>query len=251
VEVNGTKEHRNGSTSPTRTFGGNGLRVPRILNIPADVKDILADIRATVLKGCVLTFTGVIPLGTRPEDSAVWQLAVRHGAECTRDFVLGWTTHVVVASSRGIITEKSRQALETGASFCVHARWLEDCTMHFEVRPELFYSVAPPEGDQAWVEYRESVYATYRKMRGTADSETLDVLDSYSKKKPLHSETNVNGLKRPRAASPKENAAVARAKLSHPSNDVASAAPASRERVLGDDELDDALDAALDYASDT
>jgi RNA polymerase II subunit A C-terminal domain phosphatase len=256
------KERNDISNPPTNAFhanDGKSVYAPKALSIPADVKDILADIRVKVLQGCALTFTGVIPLFARPEDSSIWQLAVRHGAECTRDFVLGKTTHVITSADRGITTEKVRLALESRTAFCVDVKWLEDCTVHFEVRPELFYSLYRPDHVQSWEEYREDITRAHRKSREAvslhvATVPSADVPEVISGVVDSGSDSQANQVrcKRDRQTNSEDNRIVSRPKLAHIGiHGRACDTKTHCERVLGDDELDDALGAALEYASDS
>jgi RNA polymerase II subunit A C-terminal domain phosphatase len=235
------------------------VNVTKTMSIPADVKDILADIRVNILKGCALTFTGVIPLFARPEDSTIWQLAVRHGAECTREFVLGKTTHVIASADRGIATEKVRLAVESGTAFCVDVKWLEDCTVHFEVRPELLYSLHLPGHVQSWEEYREAVTHAHCKAReavalhmATVPLAGVPVVNSEAVESESDSQTNQICCKRGRRQNSADKVNVSRTKLARAgTHGRARETMTHCERVLGDDELDDALDAALEYASDS
>lgn len=135
------------------------------LNIPADVKNILGCIRSDVLSGCVLTFTGVIPLSMDPEESTLWALALRYGAKCTKDFELGRTTHVIACPERGANTDKARQAVESGTAYCVDTSWLEDSVVNFEIRPELWYSLYAKDSALTWEEYRSNVKMAYDRAR--------------------------------------------------------------------------------------
>lgn len=137
------------------------------LKIPADVKVVLGGIRSKVLAGCFLTFTGVIPLNVRLEDSFLWELATRHGAVCHKEFIPGETTHVVASVKRGLQTEKTRAAVSSGAAFVVDLLWLEDSTIQFERRPELLYgfSDANPSARE-WSVHRANVEEIYHRVRG-------------------------------------------------------------------------------------
>jgi RNA polymerase II subunit A C-terminal domain phosphatase len=152
----GAEDAGAGQGSPPMDIGG----APP-LSIPADVKSIVAGIRSQVLSGCVLTFTGVIPLTTAPELSAVWELAARHGAVCRKEFTLGETTHVVASAERALNTEKTRLALESRTAFVVDVLWLEDSTIQFERRPELLYSLQQYPAGVTWEELRSSVGAVF------------------------------------------------------------------------------------------
>lgn len=131
------------------------------LQIPADVKAIVSDIRRGILEGCVLTFTGVFPRTTAPEETDVWELATRHGALCHNEFILGMTTHVIASVERGLSTEKATAAIESGAAFIVNMSWLEDSTIQFERRPELMYSLLATKRSEGCEEFRARVNAEF------------------------------------------------------------------------------------------
>lgn len=140
---------------------------------PANVKDILAFMRRDVLRGCVITFTGVIPTGVNPRIIPEWNLARRLGATCEMNFVNGSTTHVITAQHRGTGTQKFREAIDEGTAFIVTTKWLEDTAFNFERQSEFSYRVDVDEHmiDQCInpEEYRARVRKNYadaaRKLR--------------------------------------------------------------------------------------
>lgn len=77
-----------------------------------DVKEILGKRKRAVLKGCVIAFTGLIPLEQEPRNSDIWRLAESFGAQCLS--VLDETvTHLIAARSG---TEKVNRAIKLNAS---------------------------------------------------------------------------------------------------------------------------------------
>lgn len=67
-------------------------------NQKPDVAIILNSLKAKVLKGCTLVFSGVIPLQQRnPEESWIWRMASSFGATCVSDLT-GKVTHLIAAN---------------------------------------------------------------------------------------------------------------------------------------------------------
>lgn len=131
------------------------------IRIPADIKDIVSDIRAGILDGCVLTFTGVFPLTIAPEQSDIWKLAIRHGALCHHEFILGVTTHVIASPERGLCTEKTKAAIESEASYVVDVSWLEDSAIQFERRPEMLYNLLVSKQTESFEAFRTRMSAAF------------------------------------------------------------------------------------------
>jgi RNA polymerase II subunit A C-terminal domain phosphatase len=253
------------SKTPMAATVYNGTRDSSTLNIPADVKAILAGIRTRVLAGCVLTFTGVFPLNVRPEESPLWSLAVRHGAMCTRDFELGHTTHVIASPERGSNTDKARSAVESGTAFCVDVSWVEDSTIHFEARPELMYSFHAPVPASSWQEFRANVSVAYNEAKNvrlesaaTANAvaaalfqQKLDVDKGRGVRIRCRSPTP-SCVQRPGPNSPspkrqrKTPLDVSRSKSSTNDNITGVSVSGKKPVVLVGDEIDDALDDAFD-----
>mmetsp|Transcript_19100 Transcript_19100/g.34745 ORF Transcript_19100/g.34745 Transcript_19100/m.34745 type:complete len:475 (-) Transcript_19100:1391-2815(-) len=84
-----------------------------------DVKDIIARQKRSILSGCRILFSGLIPLETAPEASTFWRLAEDCGAECTTELDQR-VTHVV-AGRPG--TNKVRKAMKKGIRV-VHFTWM-------------------------------------------------------------------------------------------------------------------------------
>jgi FCP1-like phosphatase family protein len=92
---------------------------------PASIKDILAELRRSVLTGCELCFTGVFAkhAGMAPEDHELWRLAVRFGAVCHRE-VLPQVSHLIADPQRGRDTLKTQTARAMNSVFIVKPTWL-------------------------------------------------------------------------------------------------------------------------------
>ncbi len=125
-----------------------------------DVKDILAEMRSSIFEGCVFTFTGVFQLDIQPEETLLWNAAVRHGATCSNQFTSGITTHVVASPERGASTEKSKRAVLENTAFCVSEAWLHDSLCVMRRLPELPYTIHPVCDTPNWEEFRTQVNTT-------------------------------------------------------------------------------------------
>eukprot|EP00177_Eucheuma_denticulatum_P006367 GFKZ01011607.1.p1 GENE.GFKZ01011607.1~~GFKZ01011607.1.p1 ORF type:complete len:756 (+),score=75.60 GFKZ01011607.1:150-2417(+) len=201
---------------------------------PADVKDVLAERRRKVLAGCVLTFTGVIPTGAKPETIPVWNLALRLGAVCSTEFVNGRTTHVVASAVRPANTQKCKEALHYGTAFVVTVNWLEDSALNFERQYELSYSQLAQRRFRSEVEYRMCVEnrfkeaATKFKKRGRLE------LDDIAAKEVWHHQ------KRMRVEDSRDLS------LEHSLDLESVLGHSMTARIVSEDELGAAMDSAFD-----
>ena len=137
-----------------------------IFKPPADVKLILASMRKQVLKDCVITFSGVVPLNVDPSRSPEWKLAERLGATCSKEFVAGYTTHVVTADERSITTKKCRDALESKCTYVVPLKWLYYSSWTFRRQREVSFGFNAahfgPMLEKA-LEYQNFIKENYRR----------------------------------------------------------------------------------------
>lgn len=131
----------------------------------ADVKKVLSIMRFEVLKGCTITFTGVVPIGADPTTVPLWNLTKRLGAVCLMNFVKGETTHVVVAENRKPSTQKCEEALKSGCTFVVTIKWLEDSAVNFERREEFSYRVHTSRNSATAEEYKYNIETNFAEAR--------------------------------------------------------------------------------------
>lgn len=144
--------YRNGGVNNGGHQGGSNFEVP------ADVKNIMSEMRSEVLDGCHLAFTCVIPTGADPASIPIWNLALRLGAHCSSEFVNGETTHLVARSTNMPPTQKMKEVLKSGAAYIVTTKWLEDSAMSFKRLSEFQYTVECLTNRYANKdEYREAV----------------------------------------------------------------------------------------------
>ena len=62
-----------------------------------DVRCVLRDERACVLRGCAIVFSRCWAMGQVAHEQPLWQMAEALGAECSTSYHPGHTTHVVAA----------------------------------------------------------------------------------------------------------------------------------------------------------
>lgn len=135
-------DSRNGNSSGDNDMSTDSAILEYLRGGPrADVKSVLASMRMEVLKGCSISFTGVIPTGLNGMISPVWNVATRLGAECLTEFVPGRTTHLLVTETESGRTRKFQEAMRSGSVYVVTIEWLEDCVLNFERRPEFGYQL--------------------------------------------------------------------------------------------------------------
>lgn len=219
----------------------------------ADVKEILSGMRSEVLRGCVITFSGVIPLQVNPENAPIWKLAIRLGAECLRIFTKGRTTHMVMPENRRTNTVKYEEALRSGCTFLVTTKWLDDCAINFERREEFKYRVndtAANKYGQGWEDQDSAAYQwRIRTNFERARSESYDCVRGKVGSKAQREVTGETGTDW-------NDAARKKARLStspRPSNGYANGGPIEqvKESVFEDEEVrEEELEAELNAIFD-
>ena len=77
-----------------------------------DVKELMGVVQKTVLKGCVVAFSGVFQVGDkfRPSSHPLWKMAENFGAKVSTQVDLKHVTHLILHRDR-VGTEKHRRAL--------------------------------------------------------------------------------------------------------------------------------------------
>lgn len=110
-----------------------------------DIKSIMPQMKARVLDGVVIVFSGVIPLHLDWQTSDITLWARNFGAKVEKD-VGRRTTHVVAARNR---TAKVRQAAKRGKGKIkvVSPAWLTDSIIRWKRLPEWEYLLNVDEGD--------------------------------------------------------------------------------------------------------
>ncbi|KAI9707135.1 MAG: Carboxy-terminal domain (CTD) phosphatase [Candelina mexicana] len=109
----------------------------RDLDLVPDVKLIMPRMKRSVLEGCVLVFSGLLPLGVDVFSSDIALQARRFGAQ-VHENITKRTTHVVAARNR---TAKVRQAARNERIMIVTPQWLFDCISRWEHAEEEDYLI--------------------------------------------------------------------------------------------------------------
>ena len=120
------------------------------LDLIPDIKTILPAVKARVLGGTVVVFSGVVPLGMDVASTDIAILAKSFGARIDED-VSRSTTHVVAARNR---TQKVRAAVRRGKGRIriVSPQWLLECIGSWERKDEMPYLLDVEEGKNGPIE---------------------------------------------------------------------------------------------------
>jgi hypothetical protein len=143
---------------------------------PADAQSIISDIRAEVFDGCRFIFSGVIPLGTKAEDSEVWSTADSFGATVTNDVRDTTITHCITATEG---TEKVYRARRNGAKV-VWLDWFHRCVALWERVDEKEWMVLAPKRDGPF-EDNKGEASRPGSGSGTPETGTLGLTDELGK----------------------------------------------------------------------
>ena len=121
-----------------------------------DLKQIIPELRRSVLKGTKILFTGVIPTNMLPEKSPDWNTARAFGATIHNRFVYGLTssnprkamqatTHVIVGRPG---TSKLREARRIPGVKIVSPKWLWSCAEQWKLVDERDFPVQLEDQEQ-------------------------------------------------------------------------------------------------------
>ena len=103
-----------------------------------DVRHALEEVQKRTLAGCVIVFSGVIPLKEKPSETKIWLDAERWGANC-KTAIDENVTHVV-ANKMG--TAKVMAGLADPKIEVVRLDWLLHSIGQWKRLPEEFYYLA-------------------------------------------------------------------------------------------------------------
>ena len=134
-------------------YDGMTLSRSRDCTIP-DLKKIIPELRQSILKGCRILFTGIIPTNTPPRKNAEWRTARAFGAtihtelipgldSTSEDEALRATTHVI-AGKPG--TTKMHEASRLPGVKIISAKWLWTCAEHWKRVDEADFELDHPAG---------------------------------------------------------------------------------------------------------
>ena len=102
-----------------------------------NVTQVISRMKKQVLRGCELTFSGLIPLHEMPENAMVWTMAEDFGARCHRTLNDN-VTHLVATSPR---TSKAQQAFHKQKIQVVWPSWLNDSICRWVRQGEVPYLI--------------------------------------------------------------------------------------------------------------
>lgn len=114
---------------------------PSIESPIAPAQDIIPGMKAQALRDTHLVFSGLVALGSRPEDSEYWKLATTFGARCSAELTSS-VTHLV-ANQAG--TAKVHSARRNPRVKVVYPQWLLDSVARWVRLDEQPYLLPPPE----------------------------------------------------------------------------------------------------------
>ncbi|KAE8214124.1 hypothetical protein CF327_g2438 [Tilletia walkeri] len=109
-----------------------------------DAANIIAEMKAQVLKGCHIVFSGVVPLGQNLELSDPWRTATEFGARCHRDLTSS-VTHLVAARG-GTAKVYQAQRQKHPRIWIVRPRWLAESCERWTRSSEDLFELEPMEG---------------------------------------------------------------------------------------------------------
>ncbi|KAI0049263.1 hypothetical protein FA95DRAFT_1489590 [Auriscalpium vulgare] len=107
--------------------------VPRYNATKYDTRELIINMRRESLSGVYLVFSGVIALGSKPQDSDVWLLAEAFGARCSTE-ISRQTTH--------LRTVKVDRAHERGGIKIVWLAWFVDSIARWARQDETPYLIS-------------------------------------------------------------------------------------------------------------
>jgi RNA polymerase II subunit A-like phosphatase len=110
-----------------------------------DAPLIIQELKDQVLQGCVIGFTGVIPIHTPPEEAEIWKLAETFGAQCIIDLKPNMT-HLVTANLQ---TKKMHDAGRMPGLKIVWLAWLQSCIALWKHEPEEPFRASHPAWEGA------------------------------------------------------------------------------------------------------
>ena len=102
-----------------------------------NVTQVISRMKKQVLRGCELTFSGLIPLHETPESAMVWTMAEDFGARCHRTLNDN-ITHLVATSPH---TSKAQQAFRKQKIQVVWPSWLNDSICRWVRQGEVPYLI--------------------------------------------------------------------------------------------------------------
>ena len=164
-------------------LGGQKRKLPSDksdLDLVPDIKTVLPTVKAKVLAGVVIVFSGVVPLGMDIASTDIAILAKSFGARIEDD-VSRSTTHVVAARNR---TLKVRKAIKRGKGKIkvVNPQWLTDSINGWGKVEEQPYLLDVEEGKNVPAEEDDDILSESESPAATDSEETDGEVRALNKK---------------------------------------------------------------------
>lgn len=152
------------------------------LDLVPDIKNVLPAVKARVLAGVVIVFSGLVPLGVDIDSTDIAILAMSFGARI-EEKVNRNTTHVVAARNR---TLKVRKALKRGKGKIkiVTLQWLHDSVNSWQKKDEMAYLLDVEEGRSGHPGEDDDILSESESPADTSEGEETDSAISKKSIKP-------------------------------------------------------------------
>ncbi len=155
------------------------------LDIVPDIKEVLPSVKARVLGGVVIVFSGVVPLGMDVQSTDIAILAKSFGAKVHED-VSRHTTHLVAARNR---TTKVSNAKRRRIAI-VTPQWLTDSVASWARKEEIQYLLDGEEETKVGPNDEDILSESDDSIADDEDDETDNTTDRDTPKPGLRIDTN-------------------------------------------------------------
>jgi len=155
------------------------------LDLVPDIKEVLPSVKAKVLGGVVIVFSGVVPLGMDVQSTDIAILAGSFGAKVHED-ISRHTTHLVAARNR---TTKVSNAKKRRIAI-VTPQWLTDSVASWSRKDEARYLLDGEEGAKVGQNYEDILSESDESIADDEDDETDNTTGRDTPKPGLTIDTN-------------------------------------------------------------
>ena len=160
------------------------------LDLVPDIKNVLPAVKAKVLSGVVIVFSGVVPLGLDVGSTDIAILAKSFGGRIDENITRS-TTHVVAARNR---TLKVRKALKRGRGRIkiVNPQWLSDSVGSWERRDEIPYLLDIEESKNSHVDEDDDILSESESPATESGDETDSLASAQKNRSSLKPSLRIN-----------------------------------------------------------
>lgn len=176
---------------------------PSSIDSKVNVASVLKSKKAKILKGCLLSFLGLVPIDYqhKPEKYFLCQLAISLGAEVSTEIIPSMTTHVICINPQHFSIQSNRlNNNEDMKLWVLHPDWLLYCRWSLKKAYELTFSLFPMKKDllPKTTLLTDEQIANFKSIKELRSS-THDSSESINKTKSSDNlELNVNLFKKAR-----------------------------------------------------